>query len=249
MGLDALALGNEHVAEEHDDVERDSKISSDEVLVVKLAGGGVDEDVEVLGQGDEDREEQDDDGTPVALRGDIGHGAVGNVLGATSTEEEEVGDEDGDPSQDTEDGDEVDKVAKDHGTGGGSIHKRQAGNSCAKEKRWVGNTTLVCSLEDGGSSVIGGKAVESSAGNVQVGVGGRKDKDQNTGVDDVRQDLDAGEGGGDDEGRSVGTGALLVGKGELGAVVRDNHADKEDAEAVEEEDTEEGELDGCGYSS
>lgn len=113
VGLDALALGNEHVAEEKDDVERDAEISGDEVLVVELAGGGVDEDVEVLGQGDEDREEQADDSTPVALRGDVGHGAVGDVLRAASTEEEEVGDEDGDPGQDTEDGDEVDKVAKD----------------------------------------------------------------------------------------------------------------------------------------
>lgn len=135
-----------------------------------------------------------------------------------------------------------------HCAGGRSIHKRQAGNRRAKEKRWVGNATFVGSLEDGGSSVIGGQAVESSAGNVQVRVGGGKDKDQNAGVDDVRQDLDAGDGGGDDERRSVGTGALLVGEGELGAVVRNNHADKEDAEAVEEEDTEEGELDGCGYA-
>lgn len=113
VGLDALALSDEHVAEEHDDVERDSEISSDEVLVVEVAGRGVDEDVEVLGQADEDCEEQADDGTPVALRGDIGHGAVGDVLSAASTKEEEVGDKDGNPGQDTEDGDEVDKVAKD----------------------------------------------------------------------------------------------------------------------------------------
>lgn len=62
----------------------------------------------------------------------------------------------------------------------------------------------------------------------------------------MRQDLDTSESGRDNERRGVGTGRLLVGESEILAVIWNNHADKEDAEAVEDENTEEGKLDGCG---
>lgn len=86
-----------------------------------------------------------------------------------------------------------------HRAAGRNIHKCQARNCSAKEKRRVGDTTRVGSLEDSRGSLIGRKTVERSACNVQVRVGGGKDKDQDAGVDDVRQDLDAGEGGCDNE--------------------------------------------------
>lgn len=113
MRLNATAAGEEHVSEEHKNVERDSKVSCNEVLVVKSGVLGVDEDVKVLCQADKNDKGQADDSTPVSLRGDVRHGTVGDVLGAASAQEEEVGNKDGNPSQDTKDGNKVNEVAKD----------------------------------------------------------------------------------------------------------------------------------------
>ena len=64
---------------------------------------------------------------------------------------------------------------------------------------------------------------------------------------DLREGLDASKLSGNDErgGSSRGIG-LRVGESELLGVVGDDHADEEDAEAVEEENSVEGELDGLG---
>lgn len=113
MRLNATAAGEEHVSEEHENVERNSKVSCNEVLIVKSGVLGVDEDVEVLCQTDKNDKGQADDSTPESLRGDIRHGTIGDVLGAASTQEEEVGDKDGNPSQDTKDGNKINKVTKD----------------------------------------------------------------------------------------------------------------------------------------
>lgn len=111
--LNASTAGEEHVSEEHGNIERNSKISCYEVLVVKIGGLRVDEDVEVLCQTDKNDKGQADDGTPESLRGDIRHCTIGDVLGAASAQEEEVGDKDGNPSQDTKDGNKVNEIAKD----------------------------------------------------------------------------------------------------------------------------------------
>lgn len=113
MRLDASTAGKEHVSEEHGNVERNAKISCNEVLVVKIGVLGVDEDVEVLCQTDKNDKGQAYDGAPESLRGDIRHGTIWDVLGAASAEEEEVGDKDGNPSQDTKDSNKVNEVAKD----------------------------------------------------------------------------------------------------------------------------------------
>jgi hypothetical protein len=111
--LDASAAGENHVSKEHDNVQRNSKVAGNEVLIVKIETVDVDEDVEVLCQTNENDKGQGDDGTPESLRGDIGHGRIGDVLGAASTEEEEISDKDGNPSQDAEDSNKVNEVAKD----------------------------------------------------------------------------------------------------------------------------------------
>ena len=64
---------------------------------------------------------------------------------------------------------------------------------------------------------------------------------------DLREGLDASKLSGNDERRGSSRGVgLRVGESELLGVVGDDHADEEDAEAVEEENSVEGELDGLG---
>lgn len=157
-----------------------------------------------------------------------------------------MGDEDGDPGQETKDGGEVDKVAKDLLGVTGDVHESQTSEDGRETEGIDGDTTLVGALEDGGSLAVGRKTIEGSAGNVQIRVGGGKDKDTDTRVDDVGEDLDVGEIGSDDKGRGGSTGGLFGGKGKLIRVVGDEHADEEDGEAVEEEDSVKGELDGAG---
>lgn len=111
--FDTSTAGEEHVSEEHGNIERNSKVSCNEVFVVKLGVFGVDKDVEVLCQTNKNDKGQADDGPPESLRSDIRHGTIGNVLGAASAQEEEVGDKDGNPSQYTKDSNKVNEIAKD----------------------------------------------------------------------------------------------------------------------------------------
>lgn len=248
-GLDSLALCDEHMAKQEDHVDWDTNVSGDKVDVVELDAFGVDESVVVLGQADEDAEKQGDTSANHACGRDVGHGAVGQVLGLAGAQEVDVGDEDGDPGEDTKDGGQVDKVAKHLFGVLGDVHKGQAGKQRGGAKRNVGDATAIGALEDGGSGVVGSKTVQGTAGNVQVRVGGREDKDKDTRVDDVREHLDSGNGGGGHKGTGSGRGTLargLVGVGERGRVPGDNHSDKQDAQAVKDQDTEECKLDGLG---
>lgn len=54
----AAVLVQEFIPEDHDQIQRDSEITGDEVLVVPLAVGPVCEHVEVLEHGDQDAEEE-----------------------------------------------------------------------------------------------------------------------------------------------------------------------------------------------
>lgn len=246
VGLDAAGLLDELVAEDEAQVDGDAEVSSDEVLVLLLAKVAADKDVVVLGESDEDAHGESTDGTPHAQGSDVGESLVGNALSLAGTAPVDVGDEDGDPGHETEDGGQVDKVAKDLGGGAGDVHEGEKAEQGGESKSVDGDTAPVSSLEDGGSLAVGSKTIEGSAGNVHVGVGGGEDEDEDTAVDDVRDDLVTGDNGSDDEGRGRGTGLGLGGKGKLLGVVGDDHADEEDADAVEEEDSVKGELDGAG---
>lgn len=126
------------------------------------------------------------------------------------------------------------------------VHESQAGEQSGKQQCRDGHTAAISALEDGGSRLIRSKTVKGSAGNVEIGVGGREDEDADTGVDDVRQNLDTSDLSSNDEGTGAGSGGGLVGKSEILGVVRNEHADKKDTEDVEKQDTVESELDGCG---
>lgn len=248
VGLDRAALGDEHVSEDEHEVERDAEVAGDEGGIVEELGR-LDEDGVVLGEGDEAAEEEGDVAAPDAEGSAVGHDVVGNLLDAAGLDEVDVSDEDGDPGQDTEDGGQVDKVLEDLLGVIGDVHEGQAGDGGAENQRGIGNATAVGALEDGRGGAVTGQAVEGSAGNVEIRVGGGEDEEQDAGVDDVGQHLDTGKLGGDDEGTGAGTGLLAVGKGELLGVVGDNHADEEDTEAVEDQDTVEGQLDGLGNAA
>lgn len=97
MGPDSAALGDEHVSKEENQVQRNTQIPSDEVLIVERDAVVVNKDVKVLGEQDEAAEEERNVGSDEALGSDVGHDAVGDVLLATRFEEVDVCDEEGDP--------------------------------------------------------------------------------------------------------------------------------------------------------
>lgn len=111
MGTDALALGRELVSEDQDQVDRNSKVSSDECRVISAEI--TDENIKVLGQCNQDAEEQGDVRAPDAQRCVVRHDIVGDALSLTGATEGDVGDENGDPGQETKDGRQVDKVGED----------------------------------------------------------------------------------------------------------------------------------------
>ena len=100
---DAAALGPEHVAEQEDDVQGNTEVARDEGGVVKGLTAE-DEDAVVLGEGDDAAEEEGDVAAPDAEGCLVGHDAVGDVLRLAALAEVDVGDEDGDPGQQAEDG-------------------------------------------------------------------------------------------------------------------------------------------------
>ena len=251
VGRNAAALGDDHVANDEDEIQGNAEVASNESSVVKLAVhlATVEEDGEVLGECDDAAEEEGDVASPDAQGRAIGHDAVGDILCAAGLDEVDVRNEDGDPGEQTEDGGEIDKVLENLLRVIRHVHECQAAEQGADNEGGPRHTAVVGALEDTGGILVASKAVQGAAGNVQIRVGGREDKDEDAGVDDVGEHLDTGQGGGDDKGRGVGTSLLRVGKGQLRLVVGHNHSDKEDAADVEDEDTEEGELDGLGDSA
>lgn len=263
LRLDLLGLVNDLVAHDHDEVERDTlgkslveslsaesrvvtyKVASDEVLVLEAAN----EDVEVLGQRHEAAESQGAVATPQAEGRLVAHGLLVNALRAASLDEVDVCNQNGDPCEETKDGNEVDEVAEDNLCGAGNVHESEAAESSGEEERGDWHTALVRLGEELGSIALHGLTVESTAGNVEIGVRCGEDEDQNAGVEDARKVFDAGFIDSDNEGRSgggalVSCGATLVCINEFWAVVWHAHSEQKHREDVEHNDTPEGQLDG-----
>ncbi|KAI6764611.1 hypothetical protein HG531_012498 [Fusarium graminearum] len=207
MSLDATRLGDELVAEDEDQIDGNTQVTCDEGLVLLAA-----HDLTRLLVADKD---------VVVLGGDVGESLVGQTLSLLGAAPEDVSGEDGDPGQETEDGGQVDKVAKDLCGVVGDVHEGEQTERSRHAEGVDGNTVL-------------------------IRVGGGKDKDADTGVDDVGDDADACDGTSNDKGRGRSTGLGRGGKGKLLGVVWDDHADEEDGETVEEEDSVKCELDGAG---
>lgn len=241
MRADALALGEDLVAGDQDEVDGNTQVSSDEGGVLGLE---VRKDVVVLGQGNDNAEEQGDVGAPDAERSEVGHGAVGDTLGNAGAAETDVGNEDGDPGQQTKDGGQVDKVAEDRLGVIRHVHEGQKTEAGRESESVQRDTILVGATEDGGSIAVGSQTVQRTASNVQVGVASREDKNQDTGVEDVVQGVDASDLDGNDEGRGGSVGSSGVGEDKLWGVVGHAHANQQNREDVEDEDTEEGQANG-----
>ena len=104
------------ITENHDEIQWNAKVSSDEILVVEdwiLAGLDVDKDVKVLEDGDDDAEYQGEIRTIETEWGRVRHHVVVHSLGAPGAYEEDVRYQNGDPGQEAEDGNKIDKVGED----------------------------------------------------------------------------------------------------------------------------------------
>ncbi|GKT46287.1 uncharacterized protein ColSpa_06468 [Colletotrichum spaethianum] len=246
VGLDAASLVVELVAEDEDEVKRDTEVTGDEGLVLLLAKVAADEDIVVLGKSDDDAKGQSAVRAPDTEGGDVGKDLVGDVLGLAGLAPPDVGDKDRDPGQQTEDGSQVDEVAEDSLGVVGDVHEGQQREEGREAESVDRDATLVGALEDGGGRAIRRQSVEGTAGDVQIRVGRGEDEDADAGVDDVGDDLDTCKLGSDDERRSGGTGLGLVGESEVRGVVGNQHADEKNTQAVEEQDTVEGQLDRTG---
>lgn len=245
VGADALALGDELVAEDEGEVDGDADVAGDEGDVVGLEGEAGDEGVEVLGDGHEHADEERHVRAPDAERRRVRHHLVGQALRLARAHEPDVRHEDRDPREQAEDGGHVDEV-REHGLGVvGHVEEAQEAEEGGREEGVDGHAAAVGLAEDGRRGAVGCETVQGAAGDVEIRVGGREDEEQDGRVEDVGEGVDVRELDGDDEGRGGSTGRGAVGEGELGVVVRHDHADEEDADDVENEDTVEGELDGA----
>jgi hypothetical protein len=103
-------------------------------------------------------------------------------------------------------------------------------------KRWH-VAPLVRSGEYLGSFPLDSQTVNGSATDVQIGVGGAEDEDQDAGIENCGKTLDARDLDGCNERRGGGRVAILNRKGKLLGVVWNDHSEEEDAETVEDEDT------------
>jgi hypothetical protein len=89
------------------------------------------------------------------------------------------------------------------------------------------------------------QAVHGSRRNVQIGIGSAESEDQNASIQDVVQIFDTSNVYGKDEGGSGSASRLLIGRKEFCVVIRNKHAEEEDAQDVEEENSVKGKLNGA----
>lgn len=248
---DLLRLHDDLVTEDHDDVKWDTKVGGDEVLVVELAVSSWlviwDKVVESLEESDDAAEEEGDVGSPDSTWRDEWHLAVEDTLGLAGSHEVDVRDKDGDPGKDTEDGDEVDEVGEDGLGRGADVEVGEEAERGGKSKSVNWDTTAISAGEDGWGVALNGETVESTGSNVEIGVGGGKDENQDAAVKNTWESVDTGVLDGDDEwgcssGCSLGSGRDSG--NETWVVVWKDHSEEEDQDDVEEQDAIEGETDG-----
>jgi len=90
--------------------------------------------------------------------------------------------------------------------------------------------------------------MERAAANVQIRVRSTENEEQDAGVEEARKAFDSSHRDGDDEGTGFGRGFPAVRLDELSGVVRDDHAEKEDGQDVEDENAVKGKADGARHS-
>jgi hypothetical protein len=225
------------------------KVSSDEVLIIKRTIGVAPcEYREVLGQSNQDAEEESDVRADETKGRSVGHLILGNALGPACAHEPDMRYQKRNPGQESKDGGQIDKVAKDGFGVVCHIHEGSAAEQCRNSQRRDRNSSLVGPKEDLRGVTLDGESIDGTGGNVQIRVGSTECEEQDAGVDDGRKVGNLGNLDGNNKGRGRSTSGGLVGKGKLLGVVRYNHAQEENGQTVEEENPVKGELDGAWNS-
>jgi hypothetical protein len=129
-------------------------------------------------------------------------------------------------------------------TVGRDIEVDEEAEGGTEDEGGVGDTQAVDPLEDGWSFTFNGKTVESTRADVQVGVGSAQDEDEDSTVDNVVEDFDTDQSGGNDEGGGSGSSPLGVCDEEGGVGSRDDETNDENTADIEDQDTPEGSPDG-----
>lgn len=126
------------------------------------------ETVIALGETDEDTEDQGDVGARGAERGAVRQVCYWDVLGFASADKVDVCYEEGDPSEEPEDGDEVDEVAENGFGVVGDVHVGDAGDAGAEDERVDGDAAAVGLGEEFGGLAFFGEAVDGPGCDVEV---------------------------------------------------------------------------------
>lgn len=166
-----------------------------------------------------------------------------DALGGAGLAEAEVGDEDGAPGEELGDGGEVHHPVEDLGGAGADAHVGEEGDGGGDGDAVVGHARGRALEEELRRLLVLGDAEEVARAGEEEGVGRRRGRGEDDGVDDVREHGHAGAVDGDDPGRLGGAGPV---REEVFVVRGDEHADGEGAEHVEEEDAPEDAAHGFG---
>ena len=173
--LDPLATSPKFISENHDQIERNAKVSSDEVLVIKnlvLPLGIMHKDVEILEDGHHDAE-YERKVRPIQPKGcSVRHHILAHPLRAPSAHEPDVRYKNRNPGQQAEDGDQIDKIREDFFGVVGYVQEGYASYQGAEGEGVDGQPALVRAREDAVRVPLLGEAVECSCRDVQVAVCG-----------------------------------------------------------------------------
>lgn len=172
-----------------------------------------------------------------------GEAAGADALLAEGSVQTEVVEEDGRPRDEHTATDKVNEPVED---GEGARRERHEGEEREEDERRDGDirdTPGRGAEEDGRGVALDGETVEDTGSGKERLVRGRPGRGDDHGVDDRGDGLDAGGGRSDDERRGGGGSRVVL---DTRVVGRDEHADDEDREDVEDGDTREHALDGLG---
>lgn len=158
-----------------------------------------------------------------------------------------VADEDGDPVQRTKHGDQRDEVPKDRRGVLGHVHEAERDEQRRDADSREGHTILVGLVEDGRRLAVLGQGPDGPRSEVDVRVGSGDGEDEQEAVDDAVQLADTRDLGRDDEGGRGSARSLGRVADEPLVVVRDGHAQADDAGDVEEDDTHQSLPHGAGH--
>lgn len=135
---------------------------------------------------------------------------------------------------------DVEEPVESLGTVGAEVKEAKEAESRGDEDGDVRGLVLVGLCEELRCLADVGEGDEDTGARVDVGVGGGEDSGEKDGVDDVWEDRNVGEVGGDDE---RGRGGAIPGAEQVGVGIRDEQAKEEDEADKEEKDAPKGVAD------